>query len=66
MAKALGLGDEETNTVLPDLVVDPPANADTLLLTMLTSLTGVLCCHHVLHTPALDVHNQMPRTPCRP
>ena len=42
MAKALGLGDKETNTVLPDLVLDPPANADTLLLTMLTSLTGAL------------------------
>lgn len=43
MAKALGLGDTETNTMLPDLVVDPPVNADTLLLTMLTSLTGVNC-----------------------
>ncbi len=40
MAKALGLGDKDTNTVLPDLIFDPPAHADTLLLTMLTALTG--------------------------
>lgn len=42
MAKALGLGDKDTNTVLPDLIFDPPVHADTLLLTMLTALTGTL------------------------